>query len=72
MTDRIVSKTYNPKACCNSDCYALDCNKNQDEPCWGDVEVIDEIVYDDDWSWIHACQGHKSCWEGKPYIPEGK
>lgn len=49
---------YNPKACCGDDCFKL---WDEDEPCWGDVEVIDEQCtedYSDCW-WIHACQGHK-------------
>jgi hypothetical protein len=39
-----------------------------DEPCWGDIDVVDEIVYDDDYSWVHACEGHIYCSLGRPYI----
>jgi hypothetical protein len=53
------SESYNPKACCGDDCFRFD----DKEPCWGDVEVIDEIqIAEDDWGWIHACQGHKTLW----------
>ena len=52
------SKSYNPGACCGSNCFKFD----DDEPCWGDVEVIDEEWTEEDSWWIHACQGHKSMW----------
>lgn len=52
---------YNPDACCKgSDCYAL--GLNADEPCWGDVDVEAEEHWEDDWCWIHACQGHQGCY----------
>lgn len=28
-----------------------------DEPCWGEVDVLEESD-DFDWTWIHFCQGH--------------
>jgi len=49
-------KTYNPEACCGTDCSWHD---TEGEPCWGDVTVIDEVQYgEDEWGWIHACEGH--------------
>ncbi len=54
--------------CCGADCYAED--MYEPEPCWGDVECIDEIYSDDDYTWIHACEGHKPKWEGEKYLPE--
>lgn len=54
------SDSYNPSACCGDDCFRYGWDET---PCWGDVEVIDEI-YDgeDSWYWIHACQGHIRMW----------
>jgi hypothetical protein len=31
-------------------------------PCWGNVEVIDEEYDGEDCYWIHACEGHHACW----------
>jgi len=61
--------SYNPRACCNSDCFAYDDDRGK---CWGDVSVIDEISSEEEFSWIHACKGHIEMWDnpdGK-YIPE--
>ena len=33
-----------------------------------EFDVVDEIVYDDDYSWVHACEGHIYCSLGRPYI----
>jgi len=43
--------------------------EKEDEPCWGDINAVDE-VYDDDgyYEWIHACEGHRQCSMGGPYI----
>ena len=59
--------------CCNSLC-----DMDYDElPCWGDVEVVDEVNYgtDDepDYTWVHACEGHSDLVAyGYPYKPEPK
>ncbi len=64
---------YNSGACCNAPCYA---ESNDDESCWGDVEVVDEDCWDDgegrmDYSWIHACQGHMDVWaHNEKYKPK--
>jgi len=67
------SKSYNPASCCGDDC-SFNWHATEEEPCWGDVEVIDEIYSETDWSWIHACQGHTNYdWTGSEkniYIPE--
>jgi hypothetical protein len=47
---------YNPDACCGDDCWAHELYVNQ--PCWGDVRVVDEEYTDDDYRWIHECEGH--------------
>jgi hypothetical protein len=60
------SPTYNPGACCTADC----CFGNDEEPCWGDVEVVGEDWNEEDSTWIHACQGHLHMWEGGVYIAE--
>lgn len=44
------------------------------KPCWGEVSVIDEIDYGDDWGWVHSCQGHLAeygmgCYDGE-YTPQ--
>lgn len=53
------SDSYKQATCCqDKDCFLLDTNDN--EPCWGQVEVVGEDClpgYSDCW-WIHGCQGH--------------
>lgn len=66
-----MNKSYN--AChCGGDCFAL--SKDPiNEPCWGQVEVSDEVQMGDDWVWIHECKGHLFCYsEGAKYKPEPK
>lgn len=60
-------KPYNPDACCGNDCWAFPGNEN--EPCWGDVRVVDEEYTDDgeDYWWIHECEGHLGNREGEHY-----
>lgn len=60
------SPSYRPAECCNAECP----HDREDEPCWGEVEVIDEHYTEDDSWWVHACQGHKGVYEGHPYEPE--
>ena len=49
------------KKCCNCDCWLLGQGKGI---CWGDVGVDTEVtVAEDDWVWIHACQGHKGMYD---------
>lgn len=57
--------------CCGADCWAEHWLEEYGGPCWGDVEVIDEEYTDDDYWWIHACEGHANGYGG-PYIPEPK
>lgn len=64
----MTSVSYNIDACCGADCYYL--SLIGDDPCWGDVKVIEAAYTEDDHWWIHACQGHKDCWYGGQYIPE--
>lgn len=58
-------KPYNPNACCGADCFAF--RLNAAEPCWGDVSVATEIDVstedDQDYCWIHECEGHAGCYE---------
>lgn len=58
---------YNPEACCGKDCYAL---YNEDEPCWGDVYVEDEEWTEDDYYWVHACEGHLGTYPTGKYTPK--
>lgn len=63
-------KPYNPNACCGVDC-AFNGRGRQSEPCWGDVTVIDEVQYgDDDYGWVHVCEGHKDVYDDGIYIPQ--
>jgi hypothetical protein len=42
---------------CGDDCdYAKD-----NEPCWGEVHVVQEITWEDGWDYEHACEGHSNC-----------
>ncbi len=48
------------KKCCEADCCFPGTEK---EPCWGNVEAVEEEKYTDedgneDWTWIHTCEGH--------------
>jgi hypothetical protein len=60
------------KYCCNCPCpFGSD-----EEPCWGDVFVVDEdLIYDEDGeiidsSWVHTCEGHCEITStGGKYIP---
>lgn len=63
------SKSYNPDACCGDACYKLGDNPNQ--PCWGNVAVIDEVELEDgDYAWVHACRGHEDYYYGGEYKQE--
>jgi len=62
-----VSKSYK-KCSCQDDCYAL--GMHEDEPCWGNVNAIDEVQEWIDWDWVHACQGHKAKYDGGDYKKE--
>lgn len=64
------SASYKKADCCGDDCVMLDAY--DDQPCWGQVTVIDEDYWDDDWCWVHACEGHVEHRYGKQYIPEEK
>jgi hypothetical protein len=56
--------SYRAATCCPD----THCNHDsQDQPCWGNVEVRGESDWGDDWSWIHACEGHADSCEGGPY-----
>ena len=56
------SNRYDPDSCCGEDCEFY--GKNPKEPCWGQVNVVDEIeIGDGDYKWIHECEGHDDCWE---------
>jgi len=63
-----MNKSYKP-CHCGDDCFALP-TEALNEPCWGQVEAVDEVHAGDDWVWVHACQGHSDCYEGGKYKPE--
>lgn len=65
------SASYKQADCCRGvDCVLLDAY--DDQPCWGQVTVVDEDYTEDDWWWVHACEGHAQHRDGVTYIPEGK
>lgn len=74
MSDEVdprTSPSYNPAACCGDHCWAYP-GLGGSGPCWGDVEVVDEIESGDDWWWIHSCQGHMDERDGGKYRVEGE
>lgn len=64
MTEVIEYKSisYNPKSCCELDCWMLNVNDDPEQPCWGKVSAIDEIESFDGLVWIHSCEGHEEMW----------
>ncbi len=61
--------SYKQADCCvNCDCDCDYLNWYDNEPCWGQVTVVDEIYSDDDSWWIHACEGHAERNDGGKYI----
>jgi hypothetical protein len=65
-----VSDTYDKSNCCGTDCHWL--NKDSTKSCWGKVNVVDEVYTDDDYWWIHACEGHQYINDGGKYVSEVK
>ena len=62
------SGSYKIAECCGDDCYAID---NEEEVCWGEVSVIgSESFTDDDYYWVHACEGHVEKYHAGDYIEE--
>jgi hypothetical protein len=41
---------------CGASCNYL----SDDDPCEGEVEVIDEVSDGEDWYWVHACTKHEA------------
>lgn len=53
-------------SCCDEWCQFR--GVDDEEPCWGEVTVVDEEWNDDgDWWWIHACEGHAPLQSGDQY-----
>lgn len=42
----------------------------QNEPCWGQVEMVDYYATDEGEAPIIACEGHADFSVGGPYVPE--
>jgi len=41
----------------------------KEEPCWGDVNVVDETPDGEGgWDWVHACEGHQYTASGGEYL----
>jgi|CXWL01.1.fsa_nt_gi hypothetical protein len=68
---RFTSSSYKTAICCYGvNCYHID-DSTENEPCWGAVGVVDEVSYgEDDYGWVHGCEGHAECWGGGDYIKE--
>jgi hypothetical protein len=63
------SASYRPcnAAGCHEDCN-MDWPANLDQPCWGQVEVIDRYEDDDGGGYLHGCKGHEdTCMPGDMY-----
>lgn len=58
-----ASASYGRQRCCFADCVHL--NRKDDEPCWGEIFVTDEVYNDEDSWWIHECEGHYGCYSGE-------
>ncbi len=43
--------------CCGAECDYHEFDSA--EPCWGNITVVGEIYYEDDYYWEHACLGHE-------------
>lgn len=54
---------------CGSDCDFLDTRK--DESCWGFVQPVEEVYDEDNYYWVHACEGHNLVNYGGKYREEG-
>lgn len=55
--------------CCGADCWAFEFGRGG--PCWGPTFACDEVPsFDDDWAWVHSCEGHNDLWHGGAYKPE--
>ena len=57
------SESYKP-CHCGADCGA----GNDTEICWGEVNAVDEWQSEEDWGWIHRCEGHDI--DTNKYTPE--
>lgn len=67
----MASESYKECDACGADCDLFNFQR-EGEPCWGEVIVVDEISSDDDYGWIHACEGHADCYYNEPYKLEIK
>lgn len=65
-----VLPCYVTATCClGTDCTWL--NRYPDQPCWGQVEVANEVATPDGgYIWQHCCRGHADADIGRPYIPK--
>lgn len=42
------------RKCGNKECYF----DSEEQPCWGQTKIVDESSIEDDFWWVHACEGH--------------
>lgn len=67
---------YKEADCCGADCVYL--GLNDDQPCWGEVEVVDSFYGDSEEEdyieeYIHVCEGHYDMYGGfGSYKPKPK
>ena len=58
-----MSKLSDYTSCvCGAECCYLGSNEN--EPCYGEVNAIEEVEFEDDYSWVHVCIGHQTTFDG--------
>lgn len=55
--DTEPSPSYRQADCCST----TDCNylSTPNQPCWGQVECVEDYFENDDHYWVHACEGHR-------------
>ncbi len=54
---------------CGINCNYLDQDEN--EPCWGFVQAVDKVVSEDNYDWVHVCEGHDALYHSGEYRREG-
>lgn len=66
-----AASSYKTALCCpGTNCYKFS-DSTEADPCWGVVGVTEEACFgQDDYGWVHACEGHKLVYGGEEYIPE--
>jgi hypothetical protein len=65
----MFNDSYKSAPCCGDECIYL--GDNPDQPCWGQVMVVDEAGSVENHWWVHACEGHADLYnEDGEYVKE--